>query len=306
VSTWQRTAFVANPGGCPLDQVKALDLFDALCVQVAWGTEPVEIFPEWMAQAHSLGIKLYAWAWCDGKDVEGEANLHRACAEGFDAFSANMEEPYDAHGDSSSPKYKMPGQYLHALNWPGPLALTTTPKFASDMGAFIQSGAIHQPQAFSMENATATFSAAVDHSMSWGWPLSQIRPLIQCYPTLGVRPDPYELNVEAESYDLGGIPYVVESALDGEGKDWLETARPTIEREQPQDHPEDTMEMIGSQHGIKAAYNRMKTIDPAGCNPAFNPDNYDALPLDQLKAWDKVCRTLMILRQDHDEEAAMT
>jgi len=65
----------------------------------------------------------------------------------------------------------------------------------------------------------------------------------------------------------------------------------------------DDMELIGKQHGIIAAYNRMKALDPAGCNPAFDPENYNAIPLDQLKAWDKKCRTDLILAKDHDEAA---
>jgi hypothetical protein len=60
---------------------------------------------------------------------------------------------------------------------------------------------------------------------------------------------------------------------------------------------------IGSQHGIIAAYNRMKAIDPEGCNPDFDPNNYDAIPLNMLKAWDKQCRTLLILAADHDAVA---
>lgn len=60
------------------------------------------------------------------------------------------------------------------------------------------------------------------------------------------------------------------------------------------------MTKIGYQDGLKAAYNRIKKLDPAGCNPNYNPDNPEALPTDQLKAWDKVHRTLKILKEDHD------
>lgn len=60
------------------------------------------------------------------------------------------------------------------------------------------------------------------------------------------------------------------------------------------------MPKIGYQDGLKAAYQRIKKLDPAGCNPNYNPDNPDAIPVDQLKAWDKVHRTLKILKEDHD------
>jgi hypothetical protein len=60
------------------------------------------------------------------------------------------------------------------------------------------------------------------------------------------------------------------------------------------------MPKVGYQDGLKAAYNRIKKLDPEGCNPNYNPDNPDAIPVDQLKAWDKVHRTLKILKEDHD------
>lgn len=60
------------------------------------------------------------------------------------------------------------------------------------------------------------------------------------------------------------------------------------------------MGKVGYQDGLKAAYQRIKKIDPAGCNPNYNPDDPDAIPVDQLKAWDKVHRTLKIMKEDHD------
>jgi hypothetical protein len=60
------------------------------------------------------------------------------------------------------------------------------------------------------------------------------------------------------------------------------------------------MTKIGNQHGIEATYNRFKALDPVGCNPAFDPKNPNALPLDQLKAYDKWCRSMLILVADHD------
>ena len=60
------------------------------------------------------------------------------------------------------------------------------------------------------------------------------------------------------------------------------------------------MGKVGFQDGLKAAYERIKKIDPSGCNPKYDPDHPDALPVDQLKAWDKVHRTLKILKEDHD------
>lgn len=57
---------------------------------------------------------------------------------------------------------------------------------------------------------------------------------------------------------------------------------------------------VGYQDGLKAAYQRIKKLDPSGCNPNYNPDDPNAIPVDQLKAWDKVHRTLKIMKEDHD------
>lgn len=61
------------------------------------------------------------------------------------------------------------------------------------------------------------------------------------------------------------------------------------------------MEKIGTQNGIEATFNRLRTLDPAGSNPAFDPKNPTAIPLDQMKAYDKWFRTMTILAEDHDE-----
>jgi hypothetical protein len=73
--------------------------------------------------------------------------------------------------------------------------------------------------------------------------------------------------------------------------------------------PEDPMGQIGSQHGITAMFNRLRTLDPAGS--LVKPDatgkypkdplaQLDGVPLDQWKAYDKAERALTILVEDHD------
>ena len=223
---WERSAFVAVPGNVPLDILP--DSIRRLVVQVAWGVMETPPPADWLAKARQR-YEVYAWAWCDGKDVAGEAEVHSRMAEGYPAFSANMEEPYDAHGDSNSPRFGMPTDYLAALDYDGELALTTTPRFASDMTAWIQAGAIYQPQAFSLETGVG-LTECVTFAQSYGWPLHLIRPLVQAYPTRGYRPNAEELNHEATGLGVGGIPYTIEQASDPEGQQWLETMRPTIER----------------------------------------------------------------------------
>ena len=143
-----------------------------------------------------------------------------------------MEEPYDAHGDSSSPKMGMPSRYLAALDYQGELALTTTPRFASHLGEWVARAAIYQPQAFSLETGVGLTETVTFARDTLGYPVGLIRPLVQAYPTRGERPDPAALNAECEALGVGGIPYTIEQALDSEGQAWLEVMRPTIERPQ--------------------------------------------------------------------------
>jgi hypothetical protein len=292
IGIWERSAFVVTPGNVNLELAKRY--VDKLCVQVAWGTSPIVVDERWCDKARSMGFQLYAWAWCDGKDVEGEAKLHAFCALTYDAFCANMEEPYDAHGDANSPKMGMPSAYLAALTWNGPLAVTTTPRFASHLGEWAKRGAYYQPQAFPLETKvglteTVTFARDV-----LGYPNHLIRPLIQAYATNGQRPDSFEFNKEAESLGVGGIPYTLEQCLDPEGQAWLQGMRPTIERPQPPINLKPNggnvgqmpPEAIGSQHGITAMCNLFRKQWP---------ENHEAIK--------KFERTLNMLREDHDRRA---
>jgi hypothetical protein len=72
------------------------------------------------------------------------------------------------------------------------------------------------------------------------------------------------------------------------------------------------MQVIGTQHGITAAVNRMRTLDPSGTLlVADSKGKWPSIstltaPLDQWKAYDKLERTLLILRTDHDDPLATT
>ena len=246
---WERSVFCATPGNVPVTQsaparVQRLHrAFDPrsippsitrLFVPVAWGTQATVPDAGWLDRARArFPDGLYAWAWCDGKNVEEEARVHAECAQGFDAFSANAEEPYDAHGDQSHAKWGMLQRYLEALDWDGPLCLTTTPLFGNDMTAWQTRGALYQPQAFPLETGVGV-TQAVQHSQAWGWPLELIRPLVQSYPTNGERVDPDELDAECATLGIGGIPYTIEQCLDDAGQQWLSAAEPTIARPQPE------------------------------------------------------------------------
>lgn len=68
--------------------------------------------------------------------------------------------------------------------------------------------------------------------------------------------------------------------------------------------------IIGTQHGITAAVNRMRTLDPKGTLLVQGTDGkwpplnaIEDVPIDKWKAYDKLERTLSILREDHDAAA---
>lgn len=68
------------------------------------------------------------------------------------------------------------------------------------------------------------------------------------------------------------------------------------------------MQPVGYQHGITAAVNRMRDLDPKGTLLVKSGGKWPPLdaiadvPLDSWKAYDKLERTLTILREDHDEQ----
>lgn len=302
--TWERTAFVFTPANVPFEQVKPY--VDRLVIQVAYGTTKNQIPQNWLDRARGLGFELYAWAWGTANQIEEEARIHAQAAKDIraSAFVANLEHPYDAHGNSLDEKFKYPTRYLNALDWDGPLGLTTNPRFASDMTKWIERKACYMVQAFPLENKVS-MTHGIEFAETWGWPRELQRPLVQSYYTNGVRPDPAKMNAEAESLGVGGIPYTIEQAMDPEGKAWLDIMRPTIERPYKSsggivtepDEGEDLMATIGTNHGITAFINWLQQQEgvPINHGPNYDPENPATWP------WpERLERTLNMLREDHD------
>lgn len=318
---WTGTCFVANPANTPLDSPPLPPGVKRLAVQVAWSLHPQAIDPVWLERARER-FDVLAWAWCQGTDVELEAERHGALAAGYSAFVANMEAPYDAGGNQADDRFHWPTYYLDALEWDGPLGLTVTPTFGSDMTAWRERGAIYMPQAFPLENGYDV-TGCVEHGEAWGWPPEQQRPLAQCYttemmssrgrvirrhtqPRTAERPSGAQLNADASAHAVGLIPYVVEQAIDSGGQAWFaecapSIARPTVYTPDEGGDTDMATHYIGPQHGAKAVWERMRALDPDGSHPDFDPDHPDAIPLDQLKAYDKECRAKLIVYADHDE-----
>lgn len=233
---WSGSAFVVTPGNVPATMVPNPPI-RRLFIQVAHGTRRNDLDVEKLAQLRRAGFELCAWAWCNGDDVGGEARLHATLARSYPAFVANQESEYDAHGNSSDPKFLMPSLYLQTFlanvgGWTGALGITTTPKFGSHMGPWQQAGAVVLPQAFpTAAEGGHSVAAVVGHAEAWGWKTSQIRPLVQTYAGKdGKRPDARAMVMEAGAIGVGVTPYTIEQALEEGGFPSIQTLRPAIVR----------------------------------------------------------------------------
>lgn len=308
---WVGLGFVATIENAPGQVLTEIEGISSVAAQIAWGLDPVkpEVMEDYLEDLSTWDLEPVGWAWCDARDPAGARNeglAHARIAAGLPLrkFIANMEEPYDAHSDTADVRFLMPDDYCKAFRSVLPdieFAVTTTPRWASNHQALRDAGAVHMPQAFFGDYAEATLDACCQFSLDWGWTLDRVRPLVQVYENpAGQVPDPNVYLSESADWEVGVIPYILEQALGGAGRASLTALVPAITR-QPLEL-EEAMK-IGQQHGIEATYNRLKKLDPEGCNPAFDPKNWGMLPVEQLKAYDKWCRTMQILVQDHDASA---
>jgi CHAP domain len=227
---WAGSAFVWTYGNVPLTGLPVW--IQILYVQLCSGLEPSEQRPtsQWLQQARDAGFDIAAWHWCTGENPEAEAAYHATTTHdhGIRVLVANMEAGYDAHGNSQDGNYKKPGRYLEALHWDGPLGVTTTPKFASDMTAWRDAGAVYMPQSFPTAGEGGyDLPTVVSHGEAWGWARTQIRPLVQTYAGPAGRPDANTQNQQATELGVGVSPYTVEQSI---GSPALEQLRAAIER----------------------------------------------------------------------------
>jgi hypothetical protein len=227
---WIGCGFTATSENVHIEHILPMGCIRIVCPQIAWGTGYPRVDPDGshaarvIREAREAGLDVAGWAWCDGQDVEGEARRHvQAVTDlGLNKFIANCEEPYDAHGDVSSPRFSMCNRYMDVFRslipeWQCELGLTTTPRWASDGTGARQAGCTMMPQCFSLEvtDGTATIAAAVPFMESWGWPKDRQRPLVQVYPTNGSVPDPQIYNNDSYTYGVGVVPYILEQATPG-------------------------------------------------------------------------------------------
>jgi hypothetical protein len=211
-------------------------------VQICWGQRHPNIDPNLdhakrvIADCHKFGLTPAGWGWCDGPNVEaaqaeGRYHAQTALDLGLAHFVANCEEPYDAHGDASSGRYRMANEYAQTFRSVASesqieLGLTTTPRWASDGTGMRNAGAVIMPQCFTGEVPSATISAAVPFMESWGWTVDRIRPLVQTYQTQGQWPNMDEYNTQAWACSVGVVPYTLE-----QGGAVIPTLAPSIARE---------------------------------------------------------------------------
>jgi hypothetical protein len=309
-AAWVGLGFVATIENAPADVLETLRPIAAVAAQIVWGLseQKPELMSSYLKSLDEQSLEPVGWGWCNATSehdaaVEGRLHAELTIDYGLGYYIANMEEPYDAHGDQGSPRYHMPDAYLDAFRELAPLvelAVTTTPRWASNHAALRDAGAVLMPQAFPLENGH-TVEQVVSFAHEWGWTAEHVRPLVQTYRTNGVRPDAATYNREAEAAGVGVVPYTLEQALDDDGRAMIAELEPSILRQPaPASTPEvPTMELIGTQHGVTAAVNRLRGLDPSGTKPNRNPDD-----LSTWGAWDKLERTLSILVADHDTQAS--
>lgn len=327
--------FVASYWNADAAAIKPLGAVSGLAVQITWGSAPAERtdppneLQAWLARTRSYGLHVTPWGWCNASDIaraedEGRYHAERAIAMGFrDEWIANMEHPYDAGGNSSSPKYEMPAAYAEGFTEAAKragvtfkaLAITTTPFFGSSMAELAFAGWVTMPQAFSGDYAPATVDACVEHMQDWGWPPALIRPLVQVYKSAnGQRPPVQPFLDDSAANGVGVVPYIVEQCMDDTAR--LQALAPATFRPPsgaaPIPPPDGgDVQPIGSQDGVTASCNRLRDMDPAGTllkksgSKWPSIDTLAAMPLDQWKAYDKLERALKILVTDHDEMAGL-
>lgn len=309
---WVGLGFVATIENAPGEVLTQIDGISSVCAQVAWGlnAQKPDRMQEYLYDLNRWDLTPMGWGWCDGEDpfqarAEGLAHARIASDLGLKHFVANMEEPYDAHGNVNSPKWDLPRDYCEAFRGILPdihFAVTTTPRWASNHQALRDAGAVIMPQAFFGDYADATLDACCKFCADYGWKMDRVRPLVQVYENpKGAVPDPYVYLDESADWDVGVVPYILEQALGGAGRAALTALVPAITRQPsvplPPTNGDDFMEKIGDQHGITAF------VDWLQAQPGMpeRKPNYDPAKPGTWPWPERLERTLSILRSDHDE-----
>lgn len=242
MTNWVGLGFVATAANASPDVIKGMGPISIVAPQICFGLRYPENDPDGshtrslLSGCRACGLDVAGWGWCDNaSQAAEEARYHagEALELGLGKFIANMEEPYDAHGNSGDPRMWAPDEYAQAFKSVAPavdLAVTTTPRWASSGNELRAVGATMMPQAFTCEVPDATIPACVEHAKAWGWTTDKIRPLVQVYTTNGVRPDPGVYNADALAYNVGVCPYILEQAFEPEGQEAIRTLTPSIQR----------------------------------------------------------------------------
>jgi hypothetical protein len=306
--------FVATVANADPSVIAPLGVVKGLAPKVAHGLDDAidkYALAAWVSQCKNHGLNVVPWAWCSATDVntariEARSHADRAVELGCKAFIANPEEPYDAHGNSSDPRYYMCDQYWDAfflrLSQLGvtleAVGQTSTPFFASSAAEGIRRGVVMMPQAFVGAEPAATVAATVTHAEAWGWKRDHIRPLVQVYETNGVRPSAGPYLTESAALGVGVVPYIVEQALDDSGRALLVALTPATMRTPVGGTPVPAFEKIGSQHGV-AGYMKWLRAQPGvtARGPGYDANNISTWPFS-----DKLERALLLTFKHHDEQ----
>lgn len=219
-SLWRnlRWAWVNTPSDIGPDMITALGYQAA----IVWTGVPLY---SWVATARAQGMKVAGWHRCTDPSPaqDGRWAAEFVHQYGLDGYNLNIEAEYDTHGKYGTPEAErilaMTGQLVSAFREgcpQVPLSASVTPRWTGDHDALRRARCAIWPEAYPGEIPTATLAACVAHTDAYGWHRDDVRPLVQVYPTNGVRPPVQPYLDEARAAGVKVTPYPIESCLDDE------------------------------------------------------------------------------------------
>jgi hypothetical protein len=256
--------------------------------------------PDWVRMRHlcaQAGVAAFPWL-----HVRRMGDLDRLLAKanswGTRLAGVNVE---DVLGDNLS----VPAIAAQLRQWGGDALIIVLPWLPNGQGW----GALREhpfaieyfPYDPSWNHIFDNRAALVEHACSEIGDGAMLSFLYGTYPPEVARPDgspPYDLSAAHSFYtgdDIGSSP-----------TDWAKWDYDGATSYVPCPHHNGGMTPIGPNDGIAAGCNRLRDLDPQGTllvktGGKWPPlSSLSTVPLDQWKAWDKLQRTLQILKDDHD------
>lgn len=144
----------------------------------------VEILTNYVNILHAHGYKVCGSQWGTGVDPVGEADaaLGLLTAVPFDGWVMNGEKPYE--GGFKSGAYTLRFRNTRPRF---PLGWSPEQRLALDHEVLQQKGVFYMPQYYPLESGSKDLDYVIIWAKNFGYDLKNVGPLIQAYPTHGVR-----------------------------------------------------------------------------------------------------------------------